>query len=202
MTSATSAATIIAVDVVTHEEPRSERKQTLGDILQQIEAKIKTLMRFHDFTTAEDTHRPAVPGAPVSLQLGHQCEKETHLQDDGEGNCGDLHSPVQVRAFCGLPATGECARRGPARKEVSVQAKMPPAWPSQSASEAVDSEGGAMGPQPRERKDSITSRTSECPLGGSDRWPFASDALKNLRAAITVMLNATEKSPMLCEERA
>ena len=38
------------------------------------------------------------------------------------------------------------------------------------------------------------------PKAFTDKYPNASDSLKNLRAAITLMWNATDKSPHLCED--
>ena len=201
LASTTSVATVVAADISAHSEYHEDRgKQTLGMILHQIEEKAERLLQVEDFTTHETL--------PDLQFLAHQSRytsdiniKKRLVSRMVERGLLDIffrvyRSVQTVEYWKKLPVEPILDSNEDITSEESV-----------SKEDLHAGQTNGIDDLARERRDSTTSHGSEMNLHNGDgirperdKWPTATEALKNLRAAITCVWNASEKSPTLCEE--
>ncbi len=240
--------------------PADGHKQTLGDILQQIELKSRSLLQMEDFTTLDpypdlqylshqsryssDVHiKRRLIGKLVEnhvLDIFLRVFRSVHTVDylkgppnldtiteqpeEGSGGVsskgskdrlGDIgfidgddaqHDIMGDYANKSRPTAdkttdsgyiGDSASQGASAEALPDTDRRPSTGMSCRDS---PSHGDSSHRASRESLISTHSKDGTQHESGSDKSAFISDALRNLRAAVTLMSNATDKSPLLCEE--
>lgn len=201
LASTTSVATNASVlTVATPSEYDGRQRLTLGEIISQVEFRSKVLLRKDNFTT---------PDTLLDMQfLAHQSRYSSDLNIKRrliskliENGLLEIFIKVfySVHTVDYLKSRDDHGTDGQNDDDTSQ---------SDNKSETKSLDGRSV-PNGNDCSDSVSMRSVEIndaielpqdPKALSDKYPNASDSLKNLRAAITLMWNATDKSPHLCED--
>lgn len=159
-------------------------KQTLGDIIAQIESKSKTLLQMPSYTTADATSDLQF----IALQSRYSSDigiKRRLISKLVENGLLDIFLKVfpsvhKVDFYKLLEVT-----------EGSV-GEVSNGLPLDKSPDNADEDKSVI--------DDETSSVKDLNLLADSKHPRSTDAMRNLRAVVTCLWNSTDKSPQLCDQ--